>query len=112
VKIKQRTILWFLVFIGFSVNYMIRININIALIDMLHKRPSPNRSAVSVECAAQETALNETKESFFINGSRVEELELGGGKQKHSLSLERRLLRFLSVMRDTQWCERVTQFSE
>jgi hypothetical protein len=101
VKVKQRTVLWFLAFSGFAVNYMIRININIALIDMLDSSYKQDLS-VTPECT--DAAVNVTK-----NGSRVE--EYNGGKQNHSLSLERNLLNFLSVMSDRH-CERMTQSSE
>jgi hypothetical protein len=54
VHVKQRTILWYLVFVGFSVNYMIRINVNIAIVDMLdnsdEKLTSNNGSSVTSEC--------------------------------------------------------------
>lgn len=33
--INARTILWYMVFFGFAVDYMIRININITIVDMI-----------------------------------------------------------------------------
>lgn len=91
-KVKQRTILWFLVFTGFSINYMIRINVNIALIDMLdsvYKKPS-NTPNVSIECV-------DTTNDVFTNDT--ENLNNDLIENEHTrLSLERRLLDFLSVI--------------
>lgn len=99
VKVKQRTILWFLVFTGFSINYMIRINVNIALIDMLdsvYKKPS-NTPNVSIECVdtTNDVYTNDTEN---LNNDLIE-------NEHTRLSLERRLLDFLSVIE-----KNVTQF--
>lgn len=46
--------LWYLVFFGFAVNYMVRININITIVDMIQQRPklSPtnNKTQAHPEC--------------------------------------------------------------
>lgn len=34
-RINARTVLWYLVFVGFAVNYMIRINMNITIVTMV-----------------------------------------------------------------------------
>ena len=91
VKVKQRTILWFLVFTGFSINYMIRINVNIALIDMLdtvYRKPS-NTSNVSIECVATNDVY--TNDTENLNNDLIE-------NEHTRLSLERRILDFLSVI--------------
>lgn len=51
VRFKQRSILWYLVFFGFSINYCIRINVNIAIVDMIDEnfRKTTNTSIES-EC--------------------------------------------------------------
>lgn len=46
-----RTVLWYLVFTGFAINYMIRINLNIAIVSMVKPRPKSNESLTS-ECIA------------------------------------------------------------
>lgn len=33
--VQARTVLWYLVFVGFAVNYMIRINLNITIVEMV-----------------------------------------------------------------------------
>ncbi|XP_046988255.1 sialin-like [Schistocerca americana] len=43
------TVLWYITFVGCGVNYMIRSNINIAIVAMVKKRPSDG-SAVASEC--------------------------------------------------------------
>ncbi|KAJ8919873.1 hypothetical protein NQ315_006402 [Exocentrus adspersus] len=40
---SARDVLWYLVFIGFAVNYMVRINLNIAIVSMVATRPKNNR---------------------------------------------------------------------
>lgn len=46
---SARGVLWYLVFFGFAVNYMIRINLNIAIVAMIQPKPSSNVSLTS-EC--------------------------------------------------------------
>lgn len=48
-----RGVLWYLVFFGFAVNYMIRINLNIAIVAMIQPKPSSNVSLTS-ECLARD----------------------------------------------------------
>lgn len=47
--ILARTVLWHLTFIGFAVHYMIRINMNIAIVDMVLPRRNHSTS-VGMEC--------------------------------------------------------------
>lgn len=55
--VTKRTTLWFLIFIGCGVNYMIRTNINIAIIAMVGKTNTyQNNSQVTSECIVTETA--------------------------------------------------------
>lgn len=51
-SINSRTILWYLTFFGFIINYLFRININIAIVGMVAQRKSINQSAVHAVCAA------------------------------------------------------------
>ncbi|CAG9800583.1 unnamed protein product [Chironomus riparius] len=103
VKVKQRTILWFLVFTGFSINYMIRINVNIALIDMLdtvYRKPS-NTPNVSIECVATNDVY--TNDTENLNNDLIE-------NEHTRLSLERRILDFLSIDYDRDgfnWNEKI-----
>lgn len=50
-SIKSRTVLWHVTFWGFVVNYMVRCNINMAIVSMVIPRIPTNRSAIRVsEC--------------------------------------------------------------
>lgn len=87
---RQRKILWYLVFAGFSVNYMIRCNLNIAIIDMVdpsHLKKIGASKVVS-ECFDDAESLNENE-------------NVANSTQSHSrvssFSFERYLLEFLSV---------------
>ncbi|VEN51168.1 unnamed protein product [Callosobruchus maculatus] len=53
---STRNLLWYLVFSGFAVNYLIRINLNIALVSMVLPRPKSNVSFTS-ECFIQNLTL-------------------------------------------------------
>lgn len=81
-----------MVFTGFSINYMIRINVNIALIDMLdsvHRKPS-NTPNVSIECV--DTNDNQNNNSTINLNNEVAD-------NKHTrLSIERNVLDFLAVI--------------
>ncbi|XP_058829359.1 sialin [Topomyia yanbarensis] len=43
-KVNARSVLWYLVFVGFAVNYMIRINMNITIVTMV--KPSSGKKAL------------------------------------------------------------------
>lgn len=51
-SINCRTILWYLSFFGFMVNYMYRININIAIVGMVAVSKLSNHTAVQAACSA------------------------------------------------------------
>nr|CAH7739832.1 unnamed protein product [Callosobruchus chinensis] len=56
---STRNVLWYLVFSGFAVNYLIRINLNIALVSMVLPRPKSNVSFTS-ECFIQNLTIANT----------------------------------------------------
>lgn len=56
--VNCRTILWYVTFVGFMVNYMYRININIAIVEMVARKPATANHQTS-ECIIAET-LNST----------------------------------------------------
>ncbi|KAB0792343.1 hypothetical protein PPYR_14302 [Photinus pyralis] len=68
--ILTRTVLWYLVFTGFAINYMIRINLNIALVAMVKPKPAQN-STITSECIATTPKANLTDVS-------AEREEIGG----------------------------------
>lgn len=49
-SIDCRTVLWYVSFVGFMVNYMYQININIAIIEMVPARKSPDANHQRSEC--------------------------------------------------------------
>lgn len=91
VKIKQRTILWYLVFAGFSVNYMIRININISIVDMIDEnfRKITNNTLVDSECIDISSRNFSNNPESSSNFTQTED--------KRFPSLERMLLDVLGV---------------
>ncbi|CAH1999139.1 unnamed protein product [Acanthoscelides obtectus] len=58
---STRNVLWYLVFTGFAVNYLIRINLNIALVSMVLPRPKTNVSFTS-ECFIQNLTIRNISE--------------------------------------------------
>lgn len=91
VGMKQRTILWYLVFVGFSVNYMIRINLNISIVDMIdeHFKKVTNNTLVASECIAEIANLTNV-DGYPQSSSPAED-------RTKFPSLERMLLDFLGV---------------
>lgn len=55
---NARTVLWYLVFLGFAVNYMLRININIAIVDMNSVKKTTNNNHHRSECFANVDHIN------------------------------------------------------
>ncbi|KAK2585123.1 hypothetical protein KPH14_008633 [Odynerus spinipes] len=75
-----RDVLWFLVFFGFAINYMLRINLNLTIVAMVMPRP---QAAASVQCEVEE-AVNlwknaSTNESFNFSTVNFDEAELDFG---------------------------------
>lgn len=91
-QIKQRTILWYLVFIGFSVNYMQRCNLNIAIIDMVSTDTAPPKLSVT-NLSVTNKCLDNTEENFH-NGNN----ETLNSRRESFYSFERHLLTLLSVI--------------
>lgn len=83
---KCRTQLWYIVFFGFAIDFMSRININIAIVDMIASKnvANLNNTINDYECY---TVLEDTKE--FSN--------LSSNEKKYGFSLERYMLDFFKV---------------
>lgn len=45
-SVEARTVLWYMTFMGFIVNYMLRINLNITIVDMIVTRDAPISSTL------------------------------------------------------------------
>lgn len=94
--IKSRTVLWYLTFVGFAVNYMIRINVNIAVVAMIdgtYKKSSMN-TVITSECLDTNLINIDTKNwsqtvSHRVLTPLVEERKLP--------SIERRFLDYFEV---------------
>jgi hypothetical protein len=59
---NTRTVLWWMVFTGFAINYMVRININIAIVSMVRGRVSATGDVIVAECSRNDTHLLTTAE--------------------------------------------------
>jgi sugar phosphate permease len=89
VGVKARTVLWYLTFVGFAMNYMIRINVNIAIVDMISNEFKGRKVDMS-ECFSVTNATNFT--AYTVHETAVSVVE-----EEKFLSLERRLLDFIGV---------------
>lgn len=87
--VKARTVLWYLTFVGFAMNYMIRINVNIAIVDMIGSEFKARKIDMS-ECFSS-SIVNVTNSTFY----HVHQDDFAG-EEKYK-SLERRLLDFIGV---------------
>lgn len=88
--VKARSVLWYLTFVGFAMNYMIRININIAIVAMISDE-FKGKHVVTSECFDLKNASIETNTTI---GDESEALE------KTYVSLEQRFLDFIGVCCD------------
>ena len=87
--IKARSVLWYLAFFGFAINYIVRINANIAIVEMVDKnikKPSGNKTIITSECIIEQ------------NFTEIMDDEIDFSENKRHLSIERRILDFLKVM--------------
>lgn len=76
-SINARTVLWHVTFWGFVVNYMVRCNINMAIISMVVPRGPTNRSEVKVSECFNHSSVSLQNTTFSNNdvtqgGFRIE----------------------------------------
>lgn len=90
VGVKARSVLWYLTFVGFAMNYMIRININIAIVDMISVEHRGSKSVLMSECFSVENSTNAT---FY-------DVVDGEVNKQSYVSLEKRLLDYFGVRCD------------
>lgn len=91
---KARTVLWYMTFFGFAVNYIIRINANIAIVDMIdlnYKRNSNDNNTIVVS----ECIINDITNSTNKDDKSLATVE--NDRSKRYTSIERRLLDFFEV---------------
>lgn len=65
--VQARTVLWYVVFCGFAVNYMIRININIAMVSMVRSSQTYKKTTQSLDCYT----VNRSVEETYTNSTKV-----------------------------------------
>lgn len=107
-RIRARTVLWYLVFCGFAINHMMRITVNIAIVEMIKPKEATNKSAHVSECFTM-TKNSETRinNSIFTKYDRI--LHENSSNTYNSLSvrdivdspqysLERNIFQFLQVI--------------
>lgn len=92
VGIKARSVLWYLTFIGFAMNYMIRININIAIVDMISDEFKSNNRKVHLSECQSESSNNSTLLEM-INPLTDKQIVT----KKHYFSVERQILDHFEV---------------
>lgn len=114
VGVKSRSVLWYLTFFGFAINYILRINASITIvgrwlsivdswscllkiyvsdmIDLNYRKSSSNKTIVTSECIVIDTNLSS------ISPELSNEFNLA--ETEKYVSLERRFLDFLGVSRD------------
>src|SRR3954463_8229792 len=93
IGVKARSVLWYLTFVGFAINYIIRITASIAIVDMVDpnfRRSSGNQTTVTTSECFGETNLT-------ISPELSNEIKL----EKY-VSLERRFLDYLGVSQGSQ----------
>lgn len=91
--VKARSVLWYLTFFGFAINYIVRINVPIAIVEMIdlnYKRTNANNTIISSECIVQvnhsvisEMMSQDNSSTLFVDDRYV--------------SIERRLLDYFGV---------------
>lgn len=90
--VKARTVLWYMTFFGFAVNYIIRINASIAIVDMIdvNYKKASNQTVVVSECIIAEH-INDNFTSADTN------LFSPAENVTKYISFERRILDFFNV---------------
>jgi hypothetical protein len=93
VGVKARSVLWYLTFIGFAMNYMIRININIAIVDMISSEYKVKGVFMS-ECSNLNNSTLYDIRNVVSTLSNEQQIVA-----KDYVSLERQFLDYLGVSR-------------
>ncbi|KAK4872559.1 hypothetical protein RN001_014588 [Aquatica leii] len=75
--LQARTVLWYLVFVGFAINYLLRVNLNIAIVSMVKTKAKSNTSLTS-ECIAPThlKLINVTLDNPNITASSISNVEI------------------------------------
>lgn len=79
---SARTVLWYLVFFGFAINYMIRINLNIAIVDMTSSNKKTIEKNHMTECTNNQSSaeLKIDLNNNVINTTVISDIEKNENK--------------------------------
>lgn len=72
-SINARTVLWHVTFWGFVVNYMVRCNINMAIVSMVIPRVPTNRSEVRVSECFNHSSVSLLQNTSFLKTDNSED---------------------------------------
>jgi hypothetical protein len=86
---KKRTILWYMAFFGFAINYVIRINASIAIVDMI---ASSQKKSSSSNGTIKESACGAEMNITLVEAHENQTLT----KERH-YSFERKILDYFEV---------------
>lgn len=103
-RIEARTVLWYLVFCGFAVNYMIRLTASIAITEMIAQKPASFKKAHVSECLRNDLITNQTS-STIVDMLIMANQSLDNSSNAipkyianiERFSIEKAVLRFLQV---------------
>lgn len=56
--ISERTILWYMTFLGFAINFMLRMNLNIAIVSMVRHTTNVDTDKSKIELYENHISLN------------------------------------------------------
>lgn len=89
VGVRARSVLWYLAFIGFAMNYMIRINMNIAIVDMISDEFKSVKKIHMSECHSENSSFFDEAIHSQISDKVV--------VRKEYISIERKILDYFEV---------------
>ncbi|XP_030560792.1 sialin [Drosophila novamexicana] len=94
--VEARTVLWYMTFIGFIVNYMLRINLNITIVDMIAGVDGPPPALTSNQTNTSTALLGNASESNLASASVVESIQNGSARTQR-YSWERQFLDWANI---------------
>lgn len=89
--------LWLLTFVGFAVNYMLRININITIVDMIRASSSSSRNSNITKCYSSGGEATSMSSHMLINQTATTSTVVTTAATDEIFVLEKSLLRMFNV---------------
>lgn len=68
----ERTILWYMTFWGFAMNFMLRMNLNIAIVSMVRHTTKTNIEKLKIQLYENQSSLN----TSFIISSNIDNVSI------------------------------------